>query len=174
MITWLPPTLLSTPGRLALTHTPGSRRESRDADLDQFAREGVQHVWCLQEAYELSLLRNVETIEERREAVEVRGMQFTHEPIADMEAPPLARAQRIVTALHDELTQGRNVLVHCWAGLGRAGTIAACVLINEGHSPQVAVALLRSVRPGAVQSLLQERLVKQYADALRDLRSPSQ
>lgn len=171
MITWLPETLLGTRGRLALSHTPGARRDSRDAELDQFAMEGVQHVLCLQEPHELGLLRSPETLDERRSAVEARGMRFTHEPIPDMEAPSLAHAQRIVTALHDELTRGRNVLVHCWAGLGRAGTIAACVLINEGHSPQLAVALLREVRPGAVQSLLQERLVKQYADALRNLRS---
>ena len=165
MITWLPESMLATRGRLALSHTPGSRSQSRDEALDEFVAQGVQHVLCLQEADELSYLRKVETMDERRSAVELRGMQFTHEPIRDMEAPSLAQAQRIVAVLYNELREGRDVLVHCWAGLGRAGTIAACTMICDGLGAQVAVALLRSVRPGAVQSLVQERLIKQFADA---------
>lgn len=171
MITWLPDTMLDTRGRLALSHTPGARESSRDTDLDGFVSAGVQHVFCLQESYELGRLARFETIDDRRVAVEARGMRFVHEPIPDMAAPTLATAQRLVDAVLDELTRGENVLVHCWAGLGRAGTIAACVLLNRGMrsgmTAQVAVALLRSVRPGAVQSLLQERLIKQYAHALQ-------
>ena len=168
MITWLPESMLDTRGRLALSHTPGARDRSRDADLDGFVASGVQHVFCLQEAYELGRLPIFETIDERRTAVEARGMRFVHEPIPDMAAPALATARHLVDAVLAELARGDNVLVHCWAGLGRAGTIAACVLVNRGMNAQVAVAMLRSVRPGAVQSLPQERLIRQYADALQE------
>lgn len=173
MITWLPPTLLGASGRLGLAHSPGSRQRSRDDELDEFVAAGVQHVICLQEAYEFSQRPLDETLDERRTAVETRGMRFTHEPIPDMAAPTLARTQRIVSALGAELALGRSVVVHCWAGLGRAGTIAACALIDAGHGPQLAVALLRDLRPGAVQSLLQERHVRQFADAVRATRGGS-
>ena len=173
LITWIPEDLLQTPGRLALSRTPGASGRPRDADLDRFAAESVHAVLCLQEEHELSMLPVSETLEERRAAVEARGIRFVHEPIVDMDAPGVARMQRLVAGVLADLDASRNVLVHCWAGLGRAGTVAACTLVARGLTPQVAVASLRRVRPGAVQSVVQERLVRQFGEALGGRGSPA-
>lgn len=166
MITWIPMELLPTAGRLALSRTPGASGRPRDVDLERFAAASVHSVLCLQEEHELAMLPVAETLAERRAAVEARGIRFVHEPIADMDAPGVARMRRLVDGVLSELDESRNVLVHCWAGLGRAGTLAACVLVARGLTPQLAVAHLRRVRPGAVQSIVQERLIRQYGDAL--------
>jgi protein-tyrosine phosphatase len=114
-----------------------------------------------------------ETLDERRAAVEARGIRFVHEPIVDMDAPGVARMQRLVDGVLAELDASRNVLVHCWAGLGRAGTVAACTLVARGLTPQLAVARLRRVRPGAVQSVVQERLVWQFGEAVAGRGTPA-
>jgi ADP-ribosyl-[dinitrogen reductase] hydrolase len=50
------------------------------------------------------------------------------------------------------LRSGFNVLVHCKGGLGRAGMIAARLLVELGSSPADAVKAVRKVRPGAIET----------------------
>jgi hypothetical protein len=45
------------------------------------------------------------------------------------------------------LRRGDDVLAHCRGGLGRAGTIAARLLIELGMEPETAIARVRGVRP---------------------------
>lgn len=174
MITWLPNDYLRVAGRLGLSRSPGTMSGSTmEDDLRHFVEQGVERVLCLQEAEEFGLMRQPHTLEIRRDSVIKMGMEFVHEPIVDMDVPKLKRTQRIVTELIECLESGKTVVVHCWAGLGRAGTIAACAMLQRGHDAQVAVALLRKVRPGAVQSLLQERHVREFAEAMRGGYSPN-
>ena len=94
-------------------------------------------------------------------------MRFTHEPIEDFEAPTLEQATRLVDMIQAELEAGERVVVHCMAGLGRAGTIAACVLVAEGLGASDAIATVRYFRFGAVQSQSQEELVAAYEREVR-------
>jgi ADP-ribosyl-[dinitrogen reductase] hydrolase len=57
------------------------------------------------------------------------------------------------------LRSGRDVLVHCRGGLGRAGTIGARLLIELGMEPQTAIRRVRAVRPGAIETREQEKYV---------------
>ena len=52
-----------------------------------------------------------------------------------------------------------KVLVHCKGGLGRAGTFAARLLVEFGHTPASAIATVRTARPGALETLDQEACV---------------
>ena len=61
------------------------------------------------------------------------------------------------------------MVVHCLAGLGRSGTVAARLLIELGHDPDEAIRRVRLARPGAIQSAAQEH----YLLALRPSRSAS-
>lgn len=51
------------------------------------------------------------------------------------------------------------MLVHCRGGLGRAGTIAARLLVELGMQPTEAIAGVRAVRPGAIETSDQEKFV---------------
>ncbi len=70
-------------------------------------------------------------------------------PIPDLSAPPLDAMVDLVDAIASRLRAGEDVLVHCAAGLGRAGTTAACVLIRLGLGTDEALAVVARDRPGA-------------------------
>ena len=70
-------------------------------------------------------------------------------PVPDLHAPPLAEARALVDVLVAHLDAGRRVLAHCGAGIGRAGTVAAAVLVARGASVEDAVATVAASRPGA-------------------------
>ena len=55
------------------------------------------------------------------------------------------------------------MLVHCRGGLGRAGTIAARLLIELGIEPATAIERVRAVRPGAIETRAQEEYVLNIA-----------
>jgi len=155
MITWLDPFA----PLLGLSHAPGTYRHTRSADLQALAEAGVAHIVCLQEADELTFFDPLDNIDRRRADVEALGMRFTHSPIEDYHAPTLAQAQQLVSAIRMDLVAERRVLVHCLAGLGRAGTIAACVLRAQGMSAHDAIVSVRYRRHGAIQSAEQDALI---------------
>jgi predicted protein tyrosine phosphatase len=70
-------------------------------------------------------------------------------PVPDLHAPSPAEADALLGLIRDRLSRGRTVLLHCGAGIGRAGTIAAALLIRMGMSRDQAVALVASSRPMA-------------------------
>jgi ADP-ribosyl-[dinitrogen reductase] hydrolase len=59
--------------------------------------------------------------------------------------------------LRERLRRGEGLVVHCRSGLGRAGTIAARLLVEFGEHPETALEQVRAVRPGAVETREQER-----------------
>jgi ADP-ribosyl-[dinitrogen reductase] hydrolase len=91
-----------------------------------------------------------------------RGMLWFHLPIVDVSIPSEQFEAKWKTAgeeLRSMLRSGSDVLVHCRGGLGRAGTIAARLLIELGIEPGTAIARVRSVRPGAIETAAQENYV---------------
>ncbi len=161
-IAWVPSEKLQTKGKLGLCCSPGSKTNQRDSDLVELKNLGVTHILSVQEAEEMKKMIPVETMDERRDAVIKAGMKFTHEPIIDCSAPTLEHAQKIVKLLREELANGENVVVHCWGGRGRAGTVTSCTLVSYGHSPENAISLIREIRPGAVEVSEQVDLVSKF------------
>lgn len=53
-------------------------------------------------------------------------------PIPDLGAEPVERTLPFVDDLVTRLRAGERLLVHCAAGIGRAGTTAVCILIRLG------------------------------------------
>jgi ADP-ribosyl-[dinitrogen reductase] hydrolase len=128
-------------------------------DLDAIRDWGAAAVVTLVEAMELALL-GVERLEE--EEVLRRRMLWFHLPIVDVSIPDEAFERRWEVAgnqLRTLLRCGRDVLVHCRGGLGRAGTIGARLLIELGMEPAIAIREVRAVRPGAIEMREQEKYV---------------
>jgi hypothetical protein len=60
---------------------------------------------------------------------------------------------------------GSNVVVHCMGGLGRAGTIGACVLVGEGMSAAAALEDVQRARgPRSPETAAQKAFVRRYAE----------
>lgn len=70
-------------------------------------------------------------------------------PVPDLHAPALAPARDLLSALDSRLAGGEVILMHCGAGMGRAGTMAAGLLITRGARVEEAVAAVAKARPGA-------------------------
>jgi protein-tyrosine phosphatase len=70
-------------------------------------------------------------------------------PVPDLHAPTLSETLTLVDDLLRLIRNGDHVVLHCGAGIGRAGTIAAALLIRAGLSHDDALARVASSRPMA-------------------------
>jgi ADP-ribosyl-[dinitrogen reductase] hydrolase len=89
-------------------------------------------------------------------------MLWFHLPIVDVSIPDQRFEEKwdvVGEKLRSILRDGSDVLVHCRGGLGRAGTIASRLLIELGMPPKDAIAKVRTVRPGAIETQAQEEYV---------------
>lgn len=155
-------------GRIGICACPGghSLYSNTDAgslgdDLDSIRGWGASGVITLVEQEEIEILGIGSIGDECRR----RGMWWLHMPVRDMCAPDAsfdARWTEESTRLRALLHIDESFVIHCWAGLGRAGTVAARLLTDCGVSAQRAVALVREARPGAIQSLQQEIYVQRH------------
>lgn len=88
-------------------------------------------------------------------------------PMPDFHAPRASEIRPMVEGVAGHLTGGGDVIMHCSAGMGRAGTTAACVLMELGVEPDVVLDVIRSARPGAgPQASAQSALLAEYASTL--------
>lgn len=99
----------------------------------------------------------------RRDWVNDAGLMLYHVPVVDMEAPTQAQLDRCISAIDRANGQHLGVAVHCAAGLGRTGTILAAWFVAQGLSAQNAIARVRRLRPGSVETDEQERAVEAFA-----------
>jgi hypothetical protein len=162
------------PGRLGLTFAPGKCGRGvyaawdRDLtkDLVRLRTEyGTKVLVTLIEEFEMKAVG----IPNLRDAAERAGMRSLWFPITDGWTPPTPGAPiPLVREVCDHLANGDTVVIHCMGGLGRAGTIAACVLVARGVAPSRAVELVREARPGAVENRAQVTFVRRFRDALQD------
>ncbi|WP_119419676.1 phosphatase domain-containing protein [Desertibaculum subflavum] len=164
--------ITGTLGRIGITFCPGKYDPAamtggwdRDlaADVQAIQRWGASTLICLLERHEIELLR----VTNLKKAVEAADIRFMHLPIRDGGIPDHTFEgswKSVCPTLHDEIESGGSILVHCRGGLGRAGLVAARLLIEFGMAPAAAMRAVRAVRSGAIETTAQE----QYVLALRE------
>lgn len=76
------------------------------------------------------------------EAATLHPAQRLSHPITDFGVPSVPGMQAILNDIQTALDQGGKVYLHCRAGIGRTGTVAATWLVSQGLSPQQALELL--------------------------------
>lgn len=162
--------LIEAPGRIGLSACPGrpDLGGTVEADVAKLAALGISVVVTLVDGGELSFY-GVFGLDLTLRQAGLLAVQF---PIADGEPPTDLLATR---ALCQEILrwagEGHKLLIHCIGGWGRSGTIAAALLVHEGHSPGEAITLVRRARsPRCIESVSQERFVAEYAAAHTQLR----
>lgn len=155
-------------GRIGITFCPGKQDRfahtgawERDLgiDLDAIAAWGAKLVLTLVEPAELKELK----VPLLGHEIKSRGIEWRHLPIADYSVPTEAFEQQWETQgreIRAMLRNGDDVLVHCKGGLGRAGMIAARLLVELGMTPDEAIHSVRRARKGAIETSSQLALVR--------------
>lgn len=149
------------PGKKQATGLTGSHDRDLDADLDVVAEWGASAVVTLMGTDELAL----HGIAGIGKAVRERFIEWHHLPIRDVDVPNAsfeAEWPEQSVRLRALLSAGNRVLVHCRGGLGRAGMVAARLLVEMGAAPADAIDIVRRVRdPRAIETIAQEAWVRQ-------------
>jgi protein-tyrosine phosphatase len=167
-VNWLPAGLIGYSGLIGITFAPGKKdgkwERDLEADLERIARVyGATLLVSLLEAHEYVFLAT----QREPEVARLFGMEFESFPITDMDAPKdLPATIALVQRLLAHAEAGRRCVVHCYGGIGRAGTIGACCLVARGLSAPDAISVVREVRDSrAVETREQQRFVARFAAA---------
>ena len=156
------------PGKIDSYGIAGNWERDLELDLERIRKWGATAVVSLITGEEIRDLQ----VQDISRAVADRHMEWWHLPIPDGQPPGPDFEKAWVhagAAVRDRLRLGFDVLVHCKGGLGRAGTVAARLLVEFGENPDEAIRRVRAVRSqNALETRDQERHVKRCARAAHD------
>ncbi len=169
-VDWLPD--VPGGGRVGLTIAPGKHSTAkygnhswaRDTvmDLERLKEEfGIELIICLLEDQEMRRLKNDDLVP-RAEAL---GLAVHRLPIPDGGTlPDPNQVTPTVKTINAAVAAGKNVVIHCQGGLGRAGTIGGCYLVDNGIDPEEALQILATHRsPKCPETRRQKDFIRAYA-----------
>ncbi|HEY7030315.1 MAG TPA: dual specificity protein phosphatase family protein [Thermomicrobiales bacterium] len=150
---WLIPNGLAGCGRPGRRGRAAGPPEVLDADLAWLRQQGIAAILSLTET----------PLDE--ESLSRHGFAWLHLPVVDLSPPAPEQLREALAFIDHHRGHGRPVAVHCLMGQGRTGTVLAAYLIRDGLRPELALAELRAVCPGAVENPRQEAALEEFAAA---------
>jgi len=139
-------------------------RMPTESELDEVAEE-FEALVVLVEDYELPY---------PLDEWEKRGVEVLHSPIPDFTAPSLEQLLEILRWIDARVREGKRVLIHCFGGLGRSGTVAtAWLMYSKGFPLPEALRRVRSIRHGAVETQEQLEVLMLLGSPIKNLKTPT-
>lgn len=140
------------PGKLAIAARPRGN-EWLETDLLLFKRAGwnvLVSALEISEERELGLDREAQMLEEL-------GLEHISFPIPDRGTPGVVRTMELVRSLEPMLMSGRNVAVHCRAGIGRSSLLCSAIIVHAGADPEEVWRTLSEARGTTVPDTDEQR-----------------
>lgn len=133
----------------------------RNHDLvEQYKQQEIQTVVMLTSSQEAQYRTGLNL----NDVYEDHGFQVLQLPIIDFDIPKAGQLLALLNRMHQEALEGRPLVVHCFAGIGRAGVVLSCLARKVfGFEGEEAIVWLRQYVPEAVQTMDQVRFVKEIA-----------
>ncbi|KAI3631464.1 hypothetical protein MIR68_010954 [Amoeboaphelidium protococcarum] len=169
--------LCSLPGKkVRLNGATGKMKSpiSRDLDAD-FARIASLGYSCIVNLLsDDELLKLNAPIDEYLRLAQKHNIEILRYPIVEGFAPDDLKdfKAEVTDNLVDRLKRGQNVLCHCRGGIGRAGLVACCLLLQLGMSKTAtaAIGLVRAKRSSrAIETIMQEDFIEAYHESILDM-----
>jgi protein-tyrosine phosphatase len=134
--------------RLGISPLPGRFGDAL-ADLATIARWQPDVVVSMTAADEMAR-HNMEDLDGLLAQYDIAHEVF---PIRDFGAPKgMDDWPGLSSRLHEILDSNGAVLAHCYGGHGRSGMILLRLMVERGEAADAALARLRRIRPGAVET----------------------
>jgi len=132
-------------GKFMAGESPGtSDLQTTRSRLKALLRMGVRTWLDLTQAGDFSHLYETILKEESADyGVEVSRVNF---PITDFSNPSPHLMTRILDTIDQEVSQGGCIYLHCYAGIGRTGTVVGCYLVRHGLGGDEAIARIAQLR----------------------------
>uniref|UniRef100_A0A0B6ZIU2 Dual specificity protein phosphatase 23 n=1 Tax=Arion vulgaris TaxID=1028688 RepID=A0A0B6ZIU2_9EUPU len=90
-------------------------------------------------------------------------LKLVYLPIRDYTAPSIQQVQEFIQCVLEIQANKQAICVHCAHGLGRTGTMLSCYFVQTNNvTAEDAIAHVRNLRPGSVETTEQELLVHQF------------
>jgi predicted protein tyrosine phosphatase len=78
--------------------------------------------------------------------LQLAGIELLHLPTPDQFSPSEQALERGVQFARGHIERGNRILIHCQSGIGRAPSLALCVLVELGFEPLDAIAHAKDCR----------------------------
>jgi protein-tyrosine phosphatase len=158
-------TIPGVKGRIGITSCPGMKDESCcfdhygdiiTDDLLTIRNWGASTLVTLLDESELHVL-GVRNLPRKAAAL---NLLWLHLPLKNLSVPDDKFDIQWAWAgprLCKWLREGQNIVIHCKEGIGRAGLVAARLMIELGTSPEDAIKTVQKARPGSLQLYSHEK-----------------
>lgn len=106
------------------------------------------------------------------DAARAAGIAFDTLPTSDFAVPPsFAAAGEVIGRIVSDLSAGRGVGAHCYAGRGRSPLFIASVLVHQGYAADRAIQAVSAARGFPIpETTAQRRWIADFAQWCRDER----
>jgi protein-tyrosine phosphatase len=145
---WTKPFWLNLPstGRLAVSARPRGN-DWLETELSAWRSLGADVVVSLLTVEESEGLG----LERESEVCKSAGIEYRSFPIVDRSVPVSAeQLLRLVCEISLSLEAGKDIVIHCRQGIGRAGLVAIAVLLKNGRSLEEATLMVSTARGAPV------------------------
>jgi len=149
------------------------KTHQRDIEVDiKYYKDNFQidMIVCLLNKYELRTI-GVD-LDRYQKACENNAIQLIIYPIVEMGVPSHSPEEfdvQVMNSIFEGILNNKKVICHCRGGIGRAGTVASCLLMKAKicRGPKNAISTVRALRdPKCVESRKQEDFIDKYSKVM--------